>query len=149
MKYIGIWPEERKWNRRSSYIVLLPFLSMLCFVCVPQSINLPRIAYDLNLVVENLSVVNVTVTISLMKTVVFWMNGKCKNLMISPHKLYPILSERRIYQTSLTEIIGNSNFIYFPFSSEFNVIENTCLVYDFKIVPNKLNIFLHIAGKIS
>ncbi|XP_043519511.1 odorant receptor 22c-like [Frieseomelitta varia] len=49
---------------------------MLCFVCGPQTINLPFIAHDLNLVVENLSMANMTITISLMKTVAFWMNGK-------------------------------------------------------------------------
>ncbi|KAK9309141.1 hypothetical protein QLX08_001100 [Tetragonisca angustula] len=75
MKYAGIWPEERKWNRPSSYVVLIPFLSMLCFACAPQTINLPFIIHDFNLVVENLSN-NVTFTLSLMKTVVFWMNGK-------------------------------------------------------------------------
>ncbi|KAK1133289.1 hypothetical protein K0M31_011105 [Melipona bicolor] len=81
MKYAGIWPEERKWNRPSSYIVLIPFLSMLCFACAPQTINLPFIIHDLNLVVENLSN-NVTFTLSLMKTVAIWMNSKCKNVMI-------------------------------------------------------------------
>ncbi|KOX70601.1 Putative odorant receptor 13a [Melipona quadrifasciata] len=75
MKYAGIWPEERKWNRPSSYIVLIPFLSMLCFACAPQTINLPFIIHDLNLVVENLSN-NVTFTLSLMKTVAIWMNSK-------------------------------------------------------------------------
>ncbi|KAF3423712.1 hypothetical protein E2986_07058 [Frieseomelitta varia] len=55
MKYAGIWPEERKWNRPSSYVVLIPFLTMLCFACAPQTINLPFIIHDLNLVVENLS----------------------------------------------------------------------------------------------
>ena len=81
MKYAGIWPEERKWNRRSSYIVLLPFLSMLCFVCGPQTINLPRIAPDMDLVAENLSMGNMTITISLTKTIIFWMNGGCKSFM--------------------------------------------------------------------
>ncbi|XP_043519516.1 uncharacterized protein LOC122533658 [Frieseomelitta varia] len=76
MKFAGIWPEERKWNRASSYIVLMPFLTMLCFACGPQTIDLPFIAHDLNLVVENLSMANVTLTISLVKTMTFWMNGK-------------------------------------------------------------------------
>ncbi|XP_043519512.1 odorant receptor 13a-like [Frieseomelitta varia] len=76
MKYIGIWPEERKWNRPSSYVVLIPFLTMLCFVYAPQTINLPFIIHDLNLVVENLSMVTITFTISLMKIMTFWMNGK-------------------------------------------------------------------------
>ncbi|CAD1474196.1 unnamed protein product, partial [Heterotrigona itama] len=33
MKYVDIWPEERKWNKPSSYIVLLPILLMMRFVC--------------------------------------------------------------------------------------------------------------------
>ncbi|CAD1468713.1 unnamed protein product, partial [Heterotrigona itama] len=76
MKTVGIWPEERKWNRPSSYIVLIPFLTMLCFVCVPQTINLAFIIKDLDLVVENLSMGNVTVTICIVKTVAVWLNGK-------------------------------------------------------------------------
>ncbi|KAK9309146.1 hypothetical protein QLX08_001104 [Tetragonisca angustula] len=72
MKYVGIWPKERKWNRLSSYVVLLPSLTMLCFVCAPQTANLPFIAHDLNLVVENLSMGNMTVSIALVKTIIFW-----------------------------------------------------------------------------
>ncbi|XP_043519515.1 uncharacterized protein LOC122533657 [Frieseomelitta varia] len=68
MKYVGIWPEERKWNRPSSYVVLIPFLTMLCFGCGPQTIDLPFIAHDLDLFVENLSMANMTVTIALVKT---------------------------------------------------------------------------------
>ena len=113
MKYMGIWPEERKWNRPSSYVVLIPFLTMLCFVSVPQNMNLPRIAHDLNLVVENFSMANVTLTMSLMKTVAIWLNGKSKKFMIPPDKLYPILSKHTIYQNSLTEITDNCKFFSF------------------------------------
>ena len=125
MKYAGIWPEERKWNRSSSYIVLLPILSMLCFVCGPQTMNLPRIRHDLNLVVENLSTANVTLTLSLIKTVAFWKNGKCKDLIVSSYNIiyiqsihiivYPISSKDRIDQESLTEITEHCNFIYLHF----------------------------------
>ncbi|KAK9309135.1 hypothetical protein QLX08_001094 [Tetragonisca angustula] len=76
MKFAGIWPEERKWNRPSSYMVLIPFLTMLCFATGPQTIDLSLIANDLNLVVENLSMANMTMTVSLVKTMTFWMNGK-------------------------------------------------------------------------
>ncbi|KAK9309148.1 hypothetical protein QLX08_001105 [Tetragonisca angustula] len=72
MKYMGIWPKERKWNRLSSYVVLLPSLTMLCFVCVPQTANLPFIIHDLNLMVENLAMGNITVSIALVKTIIFW-----------------------------------------------------------------------------
>ncbi|XP_060813946.1 odorant receptor 4-like [Bombus pascuorum] len=71
---MGIWPEERKWNRSSSYLVLLPCIIMLCFACAPQTINLPMIARDSDLVIENLST-NITVMVSLMKTLTVWING--------------------------------------------------------------------------
>ncbi|XP_033351087.1 odorant receptor 22c-like [Bombus vosnesenskii] len=48
---------------------------MLCFVCAPQTINLPMIASDSDLVIENLST-NITITLSLMKTIVIWFKGK-------------------------------------------------------------------------
>ncbi|KAF3423719.1 hypothetical protein E2986_07062 [Frieseomelitta varia] len=76
MRFTGIWPEERKWNKPSSYVVLIPCFMMLCFGCGPQTVNLPFIAHDLNLVVENLSMANMTVTISLVKTITFWIHGK-------------------------------------------------------------------------
>ena len=118
MKYVGIWPEERKWNKPSSYIVLLPSLAMLCFVCGPQTINLPFIAHDLNLIVENLSMANMTITISLMKTVAFWMNGKCKNLIVIS---YPILTEITKYFLYIFH-----TFLYiFIFSQTKNVISRS------------------------
>ncbi|XP_068975991.1 odorant receptor 13a-like [Bombus flavifrons] len=48
---------------------------MLCFVCAPQTINLPMIASNSDLVIENLST-NITITLSLMKTIVIWFKGK-------------------------------------------------------------------------
>ncbi|KAK1133283.1 hypothetical protein K0M31_011099 [Melipona bicolor] len=91
MKYVGTWPEERKWNRPSSYVVLIPFLTMLCFGCGPQTIDLPSIAHDLDLLVENLSMANMTVTIALVKTVIFWTNGESKS-ELSRRTLAAILS---------------------------------------------------------
>ena len=79
LRFMGIWPEERKWYRAYSYLVLLPCIMMLCFVCAPQTINLPMIASDSDLVIENLST-NITITLSLMKTIVIWFKGKCKYL---------------------------------------------------------------------
>ena len=78
LKFIGIWPEERKWNRSSSYFILLPCIVMVCFICAPQTINLPIIAGDSDLVIENLST-NITITISLMKTMAVWIKGKRKH----------------------------------------------------------------------
>ncbi|KAF3423715.1 hypothetical protein E2986_07059 [Frieseomelitta varia] len=76
MKIIGIWPEERKWNQPSSYVILLPFVTMLCFLWGPQTVNLPLIIHDLDLVVENLSLANMTFTIALTKAVIFWRKGE-------------------------------------------------------------------------
>ncbi|CAD1475247.1 unnamed protein product, partial [Heterotrigona itama] len=72
MKFTGIWPEERKWNRPSSYVVLIPCFMMLCFGCGPQTVNLPFIAHDLNLVVENLSMANMTTNLNV---IFFTVNG--------------------------------------------------------------------------
>lgn len=75
MKFIGIWPENRSLNQTSSYKVIVPVLTMLCFCCAPQSANLPFILDDFDLVVENLSMGNITISISLLKTIVFWSTG--------------------------------------------------------------------------
>ncbi|CAK9833705.1 Odorant receptor 13a [Anthophora retusa] len=76
MRFMGIWPEERKWNKPSSYLALIPILMMLLFVCAPQTVNLSLIWGDFNLVVENLSMGNITITISVLKTFAFWINGR-------------------------------------------------------------------------
>lgn len=81
MKFMGIWPEERRWNRRSSYLVLIPVLTMVCFVCLPQTVNLTKVWSDFYLVVENLSMGNITITISVLKTIAFWINGKRKYIL--------------------------------------------------------------------
>ena len=78
LKFMGIWPEERKWTRPSSYHVLLPFIMMVVFACAPQTINLLLIAGNSNLVIENLST-NITTTISLMKAMAVWIKGKRKH----------------------------------------------------------------------
>ncbi|CAD1478104.1 unnamed protein product, partial [Heterotrigona itama] len=129
MKYVGIWPEERKWNRPSSYIVLLPFLSMLCFVSVPQTMNLPRIAHDLDLVVENLSMTNVTVTMSLMKTVAFWMNGKMKNVINKLNTFLQIVGKiLRLHETDF-------QIIFYP-SFLFSLLQ--CIANDWATVDSKI-----------
>nr|XP_012150706.1 PREDICTED: odorant receptor 67c-like [Megachile rotundata] len=76
MKFLGIWPEERKWNRPSSYLVFVSVLMMSCFITIPQTINFPLIWGDMDLVVENLSMANVTFTICILKAIAFWNNGK-------------------------------------------------------------------------
>ncbi|KAL2739221.1 odorant receptor 13a-like [Vespula maculifrons] len=76
MDFIGIWPDERRFDRITSYKVLIPVCFMLCFICLPQTINLFYVWTNFNLVVENLSMGNMTITISLLKTIVFWLNGQ-------------------------------------------------------------------------
>lgn len=78
MDFIGIWPNERGFDRISSYKVIIPVCLMLCFICLPQTVNLFFIWTNFNLVVENLSMGNMTITISLLKTILFWLNGRCK-----------------------------------------------------------------------
>lgn len=78
MKFVGLWPEERKWNKPSSYLALIPILMMLCFVCVPQTVNLLLVWGDLYLVIENLSLGNITISISVLKAIAFWIHGKRK-----------------------------------------------------------------------
>jgi len=78
MMFMGIWPENRNFDRTSSYKAIVPILIMFCFVCAPQSANLLFIWNDFDLVIENLSMANITITISLLKTAIFWSNGRCK-----------------------------------------------------------------------
>ncbi|XP_039308669.1 uncharacterized protein LOC120358433 isoform X1 [Solenopsis invicta] len=61
MTILGIWPAKRSLSQASSYIVIAP-VSMLCFVCVSQSANLPYVWSDFDLLVDNLSLGNVMVT---------------------------------------------------------------------------------------
>lgn len=76
MMFMGIWPDN--FGRISNYKAIVPVLTMFCFVCAPQSANLLFIWGDFDLVVENLSMGNITITISLLKTIIFWLNGGCK-----------------------------------------------------------------------
>ncbi|KAF7410506.1 hypothetical protein HZH68_004887 [Vespula germanica] len=76
MKFLGIWPEERKFDRASSYRVLIPVSLMFLFMALPQTINLYFIWGDFNLIVDNLSVANLTVIIALTKITIFWFNGR-------------------------------------------------------------------------
>lgn len=78
MMFIGIWPENRNFGRVSSYKAIIPILTMFCFVCAPQSANLFFIWGDFDLVIENFSMANMTITISLLKTIIFWSKGGCK-----------------------------------------------------------------------
>jgi len=84
MTFMGIWPEERNFTQISSYKAMIPILMMFCFVCAPQSTNLIFIWGDFDLIIENLSMGNITITISMLKSIVFWLNGGCK--YINPYR---------------------------------------------------------------
>lgn len=115
MKFIGIWPEERKWNQASNYLVLIPFLMILCFICAPQTINLTIISNDFNLVIENLSMGNITITLSLLKTIAFWINGKRKYYISRVNILAKLLY---IYKTYMMTRYTLSTIFSFIFSSK-------------------------------
>ncbi|XP_043503444.1 uncharacterized protein LOC122524980 [Polistes fuscatus] len=83
MKFLGIWPEERKLDRASSYKVLIPISLMFFFMAAPQTINLYFIWGDFNLIVDNLSVANITVIIALIKMITFWFNGRAIKILLS------------------------------------------------------------------
>ncbi|XP_015181240.1 PREDICTED: odorant receptor 13a-like [Polistes dominula] len=76
MKFLGIWPEKRRFNRLSSYVVLMPLGMMIVFINIPQTFDLYYIWGDLNSMVENLSIGNMVVFISVLKTIIFWFNGE-------------------------------------------------------------------------
>lgn len=75
MTYVGIWPENRSLSQASSYIAIVPVLTILCFVCVPQLANLPFVWGDLDLLIDNLSMGNIIAMIAMLKTIIFWFNG--------------------------------------------------------------------------
>ncbi|XP_046142483.1 odorant receptor 4-like [Osmia bicornis bicornis] len=141
MKFIGIWPEERKWNRPSSYLVLIAVLMMLCFITIPQTINLTLIWGDMDLVVENLSMGNITITISLLKTIAFWTNGKSlKSLLECMAKDWstPVLkneyeSMKKIGKISRT-IIMRSTIMCNTVAIAYGVLR----MYSMKYTENKL-----------
>ncbi|RLU18883.1 ObirOr5-T3 [Ooceraea biroi] len=102
MTFMGLWPENRNLGRISSYRAMVPILMMLCFVCAPQSANLPFIWGDFDLVIENLSMGNITITISMLKTVVFWSNSRhLKALVTCMTKDWNLTVDKRDRKTML------------------------------------------------
>ncbi|KAL2739229.1 odorant receptor 13a-like [Vespula maculifrons] len=83
MKILGIWPKERKINETSSYLVLLPLSVMLLIINIPQTIDLYNVWGDIDLIVENLSLGNVTVLIAVLKTAIFWFSGESISVLLS------------------------------------------------------------------
>ncbi|KAL2716818.1 odorant receptor 13a-like [Vespula squamosa] len=83
MKLMGIWPDERRFTNASSYKVLFPIGFMFLFITLPQTTNLYFIWGDFELIVENLSVGNMTTTIAILKAATFWSNGRYMKLLLS------------------------------------------------------------------
>ncbi|KAF7410505.1 hypothetical protein HZH68_004886 [Vespula germanica] len=83
MKFMGIWPDERGFAYASSYRVLFPIGFMFFFITLPQTTNLYFIWGDFELIVENLSVANMTTTIATLKAATFWSNGRYMKLLLS------------------------------------------------------------------
>ncbi|XP_039308656.1 odorant receptor 13a-like [Solenopsis invicta] len=107
MTILGIWPANRSLSQASSYIVLAPVLIMLCFICVPQSANLPYVWSDFDLLVDNLSIGNVTITISMLKTIIFWSNGgSLRTLLLYMSRDWNTIVDKRNRKTML----GIANF---------------------------------------
>nr|XP_050847372.1 odorant receptor 13a-like [Vespula vulgaris] len=75
MKFIGIWPEERSFDRISSYKVLIGIAFIILFCTLPQSIMLCLDRDDFDMVMENLSVDNMNGTIAFIKMICFWSSG--------------------------------------------------------------------------
>nr|KAF7432436.1 hypothetical protein H0235_005360 [Vespula pensylvanica] len=65
------------------YKVLFPIGFMFFFITLPQTTNLYFIWGDFELIVENLSVANMTTTIATLKAATFWSNGRYMKLLLS------------------------------------------------------------------
>ncbi|KAL2716808.1 odorant receptor 13a-like [Vespula squamosa] len=76
MRIMGIWPEEKIFNPKENLKVFSAVFFMFFFVSFPQTINLFFIWGDFDLVVENLAMDNVFFSITILKTIVFWLNGR-------------------------------------------------------------------------
>ncbi|XP_043665354.1 odorant receptor 13a-like [Vespula pensylvanica] len=82
MKFIGIWPEERSFDRISSYKVLIGIAFIILFCTLPQSIMIYLHRDDFDMVMENLSLDNMNGTIAFIKMTCFWSSGgHIKNLL--------------------------------------------------------------------
>lgn len=75
MRFMGIWPEERKFDQISSYKVLIGIIFILSFCTIPQYVLLYFDRRDFDLVMENLSVDNINGTMSFLKMIFFWSSG--------------------------------------------------------------------------
>ncbi|XP_046815746.1 odorant receptor 13a-like [Vespa crabro] len=76
MRFMGLWPDEKLISPSENIKVFSAIFFMFFFVSLPQTINLFFIWGDFDLVVENLSMDNMTISIAILKTIAFWFNGK-------------------------------------------------------------------------
>ncbi|XP_043665424.1 odorant receptor 13a-like [Vespula pensylvanica] len=76
MRIMGLWPQEKMYNPSENLKVFSAVFFMFSFVSLPQTVNLFFIWGDFDLVVENLAMDNVFFSITILKTIVFWLNGK-------------------------------------------------------------------------
>ncbi|KAL2739241.1 odorant receptor 13a-like [Vespula maculifrons] len=76
MRVMGLWPEEKMINPTENLKVLTAVFFIFSFGSLPQTVNLFFVWGDFDLVVENLAMDNVFCTITIMKAIVFWLNGK-------------------------------------------------------------------------
>ncbi|XP_035741698.1 odorant receptor 47a-like isoform X1 [Vespa mandarinia] len=83
MKFMGIWPDERGLPNACNYKVLFTIGIMFLFITLPQTTNLYFIWGDFELIVENLSVGNMTTTIAILKTATFWSNRRTMKVLLS------------------------------------------------------------------
>ncbi|XP_047345876.1 odorant receptor 13a-like [Vespa velutina] len=75
MKFMGIWPEERRFDQISSYKVLIGISFIILFCIIPQYMLLYFDRCDFDLVMENLSLDTINETISFIKMIFFWSSG--------------------------------------------------------------------------
>ncbi|XP_033209109.1 odorant receptor 4-like [Belonocnema kinseyi] len=68
LRVIGAWPDpNNKDERISKFVSLLIAINMLLFISIPQTVNLFVVWPDLELITENLSTANLTITITVIK----------------------------------------------------------------------------------
>ncbi|XP_015183141.1 PREDICTED: odorant receptor 13a-like isoform X2 [Polistes dominula] len=75
LKFIGIWPEERRLDRLSSYKVLIGIAFIIIFCTIPQYWLLYIERHDFNLIMENLSLDIINGTVGFIKMMFFWSSG--------------------------------------------------------------------------
>ncbi|XP_043665358.1 odorant receptor 13a-like [Vespula pensylvanica] len=95
MRFMGIWPEERSFDRMSSYKVLIGVAFIILFCAIPQYILLYLDRNDFELIMENLSLDTINGTISFVKMIFFWCGGgRMKDLLRSMEEDWKEVSKK-------------------------------------------------------